>query len=341
MLNRFLRENFSTHYKSEIISNIQKPRLEYIDLAKGLCIILVVILHHNIKAFDLYGLSILRMPLYYFLSGLFFKHYANFGVFTKKKVNNLLIPYIFFELCYIAPKFITGVISYEQILPLLFNVEITNYPLWFLLSLFIINNIYYWIAKIDKEWLKLLSIFLCICIGYKMSMNDMDDYFISCSLLGIPFFYLGHCFNRKGLLYFIHNLQSSSSVMIKRLAILLPFISFFIIIIVYQCYDLPIIYYLQNDIQGNLLIFYFFSSLSVISFIGMGSAIKWLPIISYCGKYSIIILGLHIMFLGQKTTPIYWITGLIPTLQQLFPITLFLCWISIPVFKKYFPYFTA
>lgn len=106
-------------------------------------------------------------------------------------------------------------------------------------------------------------------------------------------------------------------------------------------YDLPIVYYLQNDIQGNLLIFYIFSSLSVISFIGMCSAIKWLPIVSYCGQSSIIILGLHIMFLGQETTPIYWITGLAPTIQQLFPITLFLCWLSIPVFKKYFPYFTA
>lgn len=37
-----------------------------------------------------------RMPLYYFLSGLFFKTYRGFFDFVLKKINKLLIPFAFF-----------------------------------------------------------------------------------------------------------------------------------------------------------------------------------------------------------------------------------------------------
>jgi len=51
-------------------------RIEYIDLAKGFCIMLVVFNHGNVLMGDPeYALRdafcIMRMPLYFFLSGLF------------------------------------------------------------------------------------------------------------------------------------------------------------------------------------------------------------------------------------------------------------------------------
>ena len=45
-----------------------------------------------------------RMPLYYFLSGLFFKPYNGFFNFAIRKANKLLIPFFFFYFC-------TGVIQ--------------------------------------------------------------------------------------------------------------------------------------------------------------------------------------------------------------------------------------
>ena len=77
-----------------------KQRIQYIDLAKGFCILLVVASH--ILAFYRTQLpydSVLkcfRMPLYFFLSGVFFKQYENFGGFVKRKINKLLIPFLFF-----------------------------------------------------------------------------------------------------------------------------------------------------------------------------------------------------------------------------------------------------
>ena len=84
----------------EAISN--KKRIEYIDLAKGICIIMVV-LFHLAKYYDSTLLinrffKLIRMPLYFFLSGFFFKTYEGFSDFLKRKSNKLLIPFVFWYL---------------------------------------------------------------------------------------------------------------------------------------------------------------------------------------------------------------------------------------------------
>ena len=83
-------------------TNTKSPRIEFLDLAKGLCIVLVVVYHINryyqldmpaanfFKAF--------RLPLYFFLSGVFFKSYEGFGGFLRRKTNKLLIPFAFWYL---------------------------------------------------------------------------------------------------------------------------------------------------------------------------------------------------------------------------------------------------
>ena len=74
-----------------------KPRIEWIDTAKGICILLVVYSHVYMgdhPAF-LHFQDYFRMPLYFLLSGLFFKTYNNFHNFFIKKTNKLLIPFVF------------------------------------------------------------------------------------------------------------------------------------------------------------------------------------------------------------------------------------------------------
>ena len=79
-------------------------RIEYIDLAKGMCILLVVLSHMMAyyKVSFPYDsvLKCFRMPLYFFLSGVFFKQYEGFWGFFKRKVNKLLIPFAFFYLAF-------------------------------------------------------------------------------------------------------------------------------------------------------------------------------------------------------------------------------------------------
>lgn len=55
-----------------------KVRYEFVDIMKGLCILLVVGSHINVPGLTEYSLSYFRLPLYYMLSGLFFSQYESF-----------------------------------------------------------------------------------------------------------------------------------------------------------------------------------------------------------------------------------------------------------------------
>lgn len=335
----FLRDNFIHNQHNIENTSGSKPRLEYIDLAKGVCIILVVFLHIGIEAYDLPGLQILRMPLYFFLSGLFFKRYNCFTTFLKKKINNLIIPCIFFEICYVIPKVLNGTISAEESIQSIFLFKIINGPLWFLCSLFSVNILFYWIDRFNKEWLIFSLIFICAFSGYMMSIHSYNLYYIGSSLSAMPLFYAGSVFHRQNLLP--QGIGYGKSLLSRCLCICLAIITFISVIISYQHFNLPNFHISYNSFSGNPPLFYILSLISITCFIIICSMIRWLPIVSYCGRYSIIILGLHQILQFNATTPLYWITGIIPDSFGLFIMTILLSWLLIPFFKKYFPYFTA
>lgn len=64
----------------------QKKRIEFIDLAKGVCILIVVLGHCGVD-FSIPGFEMMRMPLYFILSGLFFKDYGGLLELTLKKLS--------------------------------------------------------------------------------------------------------------------------------------------------------------------------------------------------------------------------------------------------------------
>ena len=74
-----------------------KKRIEFIDLAKGVCILQVILIHCG-YSFEPAGLRALRVPLYFVLSGMFFKDYGGFISTVWKKTNKLIIPFLFFFL---------------------------------------------------------------------------------------------------------------------------------------------------------------------------------------------------------------------------------------------------
>ena len=85
----------------EIMEGNQSRRIDFVDLTKGVCIILVVMAHVG-GAFEQLDtnsmLSCFRMPLYFFISGVFFKSYEGLFGFILRKINKLIIPFLFFYL---------------------------------------------------------------------------------------------------------------------------------------------------------------------------------------------------------------------------------------------------
>ena len=141
-------------------------RIQYLDLAKGLSIILVVLyhicIHQHDRPYAVKLLPVFLMPLYFFLSGLFFKEYESFGGFLLRKVNKVLIPFAFFYLTtsFVLPNILnlfgftvaaTQSLGISGLWAFITDEKFANNPIWFLWALFLINIYFYVILVLTKH----------------------------------------------------------------------------------------------------------------------------------------------------------------------------------------------
>jgi len=123
-------------------------RIEYLDIAKGIGILLVVLGHNDFEVISLFVQRLIysfHMPLFFFLSGYFINTAVPFFDFFKKRFNALIKPYLFT----IFLIYFTSV-SFEK---MGFNMAITRtvkslygsghyldwVQLWFLPHLFVVS----------------------------------------------------------------------------------------------------------------------------------------------------------------------------------------------------------
>lgn len=189
---------------------MEKQRIEYIDLAKGLCISLVVLYHiHCFETTTETSLQFFRMPLYYFLSGIFFKEYGGLAIFSIKKVNKLIIPFLFFFLvayaagivCHFLHFYERGIIEEPFHWNMIFDIFTKlrrgedigyNVPIWFLLSLFEANLLFYLLRTRIKNDKILLAVSFAIGILSVIAGLNKLPYCIDRTLIALPFFAVGY-----------------------------------------------------------------------------------------------------------------------------------------------------
>lgn len=330
-------------------------RVEFIDLAKGLCMIFVLLYHlclqipatNNVLLIDI--ASSFRMPFYFFLSGLFFKSYKNYTAFLLKKVNNLLIPFVFFYAVtsVLIPNiaahigidvFFQKSIGLRSIYAFITPEAFSNRPLWFLWCLFIVNNLFYFIYIIanrgNNSYRLPLIILLSTSLGligiYLGKMNINFPAFIDSSFSAMPFFLFGYITNYyTKILYPNYWDKFIYLICIACFAYVSIFASFI---------DLSYNNFANSSIEG-------FISCGLIGSLGIlliSKKIVYIPLISYIGRYSIIVLCTH-MFLIKIVITI--IRKIAHNEWMLFVVTLLIVLASylfiIPIMKKYFPYVTA
>jgi len=133
-------------------------RIEHIDIAKGICIILVALYHSNLKLFApeiMYSMGLFRLPLFFFLSGVFLNASTDVPTFLWKKSDALLKPYFFTLVIVLIVTSITeeGHII-EQLKRLLYGnghtFRISWVPMWFLPHLFSVYCFAYFFLKITS-----------------------------------------------------------------------------------------------------------------------------------------------------------------------------------------------
>ncbi len=180
-------------------------RIKHIDIAKGISIILVAMFHSGLTLFIpyfIYPMGLFRMPLFFFLSGVFFNYTAPPREFLTKKTEALLKPYFFvLFIVLILEVFLQNENSTLQIAGILYgNGETISskkwLQLWFLTHLFAVYcfsyalfrfTIFYNLKQYKKWLILLLSLFLgiyCIDIFWKKEIILFDDLI---SVAGLPF----------------------------------------------------------------------------------------------------------------------------------------------------------
>lgn len=177
-------------------------RIEYIDYLKGLSIIWVIWYHTTHPAFVDYSF---RIPLFFFVSGIFFRPYP-LKKFLSKKINTLIIPFIFFYIIYYLFYIALWFIKYKnltefdfsnifQLFGLYKGYEnfVINPPLWFICALLNLQILLYLIVRIinNKIAITLVAIALTL-LGIFYSFEIPTPFMIGRSLNYFIYYTMGY-----------------------------------------------------------------------------------------------------------------------------------------------------
>lgn len=331
-------------------SQLTKSRIEYIDLAKGFCILLVVVFHvftyYEVKMPYNTQLQSFRMPLYFFLSGVFFKSYGGFFEFLKRKTNKLLFPFVFF---YIFGSFIIPNLLGEIHKLHFYCIPLNNLPtgfwnesfqfaaIWFLWCLFILGILFYGIYYVSTFFkhnlyaLLALSL-LCGYLGILLSCQDINlPANLDSAMSALPFYAFGHVLYRKTSFFKPQKYD-------KWLPIIVAICFLFVRLFATDAVD-----FRKNLFVGNTWLTLY--PCGIVGTLGVVLLAKWirkLPIISFYGRYSIMILVTHEILFALFDKVICRFCH-IPIKSALINILLLAAvyLVLIPFMKKYMPYVTA
>lgn len=174
---------------------MSNERVGYIDIAKGIGILLVALAHADVSLFSPYlhrWIYSFHMPLFFFLSGFFFNPYTSFSTTLKKRFNAILKPYLVtILLIYIVSLSFTTMRFGTVFARIVKSLYGTGYyidwvQLWFLPSLFVTSlfaylfyhAVFIHIKNRAIRWLILLGV-LAVAIYF------LDTFYpFSISLLG-------------------------------------------------------------------------------------------------------------------------------------------------------------
>ncbi len=294
------------------------------------------------------------MPLYFCVSGLFFKRYEGFGGFLKRKTNKLAIPFFFFYLLtsVLLPNALHWIglntcdsehLGWQSLYAFITPEDFPNIPIWFLLCLFWVNTIFFGIVALSEKIFKeggarVCSVIaltaLCRTAGYTMSTSGINlPAFTDTALSCMPFFCFGYLLTR----YTDVLTPNITDKYIPLWLIILAGVTF------YFRGGEEGMGFSPNETAVNIIIGGCAGSLAVLL---LSKRIKRLPLVSYWGRYSIIILCTHILVI-KPTWLILRHVGLAEIVTAgwgclvTLTIVMFSYLAIIPLCVKYIPWFTA
>lgn len=261
-------------------------RVEYIDITRGLAMLLVILGHCNMfieAPLNKFILSF-HMPLFFFISGIFAKSTSNKELFwggVWDKIQTLLFP----QVLVIVIGLVKPVIQYSfQKTP--FDLKLLDpfaWNVWFLPVLFICSIIYMSISliiDINKSYNKLLLLLtMIICIPLSIWANRFSfTGFIHCLQIvptAMAFYLSGNI-----LKPILMRIEQTKSIQMSILAVISISVCFITSLV-----NTPVMMY-AND-YGNYLLFLICSILGCFFTIYISLFIKGTKLLEYVGTKSI------------------------------------------------------
>ncbi len=278
-----------------------KKRIEWVDLAKGICIILVMWWHvrelYSNRGFTdrpvlLYTANYFRMPLYFLLSGLFFKTYSSYLDFLIRKTNKLFVPYLTFAVLGVA-----FCLVYADKLPQLRTWQ-SFYPfvtIWFLQSLFIINSLFYLLQHIAEgnRLVLYLSVAVLAVMGYNAGRELVDGLHLYVCLTALPFFAVGYALRSETNYLYYKSRWWELLLGIALIGVL------YLFTLRHGKADL---YYVHNEFHLSIWLLYLTAFTGIFAIMAIARVVKHIPVVSYLGRYSIVVLITHypILYLAPR-----------------------------------------
>lgn len=331
-LRSFFKESFTPpDYSVDNQHNIK--RIEFFDLAKGVFLIAMISLHMGHKLHPV--IDVVFMPIFFVMAGAVFKDYGGLSATAIKKANQLLVPFIFF---YVLGFIVFECRSYGMCgqfrAAAIFDfirgyMYFDNPSIWFLVSLFWCYMLYALAARYIKNPTG-MAVFclLCGCAGYLLDAHGLRLYYFSdTALSAMPFFALG-AFLRGTPLFFPWKHDRA-----------LAFVSFVVLaaLFVLTANNAPFSFSAKPNIfNASPFVVYPLTILLIICSFAVLKQIRWLPIVSYLGKYSLIVLCVH-----RLVQQVLEVIGFKPITVEIVVAVVLSCWLAIPVCRVLFPKFTA
>lgn len=265
-----------------------KVRVDYVDLLKGITILWIIWIHAGSYDFGNY-----RNPIFFYASGIFFK-LTDAKTFFTKRVFMIIIPFLFFYLASIPFRFIvdlwdfrtTHAFDWNRILDIFKVLDRSDYlslnvPLWFLLTLFMIQAFSFIVFRLNKTTILVLALLSLIFFEELSSIPSL--FMVNNALAWFGYFAIGYL-TGKPLIKYLNSLPRKVFVFILTLLILAG-------CIIFERFEIAD---WHNLVGKTKLIVFIVCFMTFFSFL---NGMKSLQFLRFFGKNSLIVLGAHLWIL--------------------------------------------
>lgn len=314
---------------------IKRPHYDFIDLAKGIGIILIIMGHGMFPCH--FALSLVDVPLFFFIAGMTFPHaqeidYKNFFL---KKFDRIIVPYIFFSIISSLIELIVG--KANPATPF-------NGPLWFLPTFFSAIVFYAYIRKqLTPRTTNIIFIFiplLAYLIPLFPHIHKTLPFGLDRIMAAMTFIHLGNILKEW------ITKQKNKYIVIYLLLALIIYVCGFLYSI--TTYDTKSMIFVKGTLYSyNIILFWITSVSGIISILFTCLIIHKIFILNWLGKNSLIILCVHFLLIEHLniicSNASYYNTiyGKICLAAGTYIIVAAFCSLSIFICRKYIPCLTG